>query len=63
MKVATIANTDLQIVEHNEERVLTTDQLAQAYECESKQVKQNFNNNKDRFDEINKIFFDKKTDF
>lgn len=49
MKVMTIANTNVQIVEHQAERVLTTEQLAQVYECEPKQVKQNFNNNKDRF--------------
>lgn len=42
---------DLQVIEHNGERVLTTEQLAQAYECEPKQIKQNFNNNKSRFEE------------
>ena len=36
-------------IEHNNERVLTTEQLAQAYECEGVQIKQNFNNNADRF--------------
>ena len=36
-------------IEHNNERVLTTEQLAQAYECDGKQIKQNFNNNADRF--------------
>lgn len=41
----------LQVIEHNGERVLTTEQLAQAYECEPKQIKQNFNNNKSRFEE------------
>ncbi len=51
MKYVTIANTDLQIVEHNKERVLTTDQLAQIYECDKQQVMQNFNNNKKRFEE------------
>ena len=30
-------------VEYRAERVLTTEQLAQAYECEPKQIKQNFN--------------------
>lgn len=51
MKVVTIANANIQIVEYKEERVLTTDQLAQAYECDKQQVMQNFNNNKDRFEE------------
>ena len=36
-------------IEHNNERVLTTEQLAQAYGCDGKQIKQNFNNNADRF--------------
>ena len=36
-------------IEHNNERVLTTGQLAQAYECDGRQIKQNFNNNADRF--------------
>ena len=39
------------VVEHNNVRVLTTEQVAEAYGCEPKQVKQNFNNNKDRFTE------------
>lgn len=38
-------------VEYRAERVLTTEQLAQAYECEPKQIKQNFNNNKAHFEE------------
>ena len=36
-------------IEHNNERVLTTEQLAQVYECDGVQIKQNFNNNADRF--------------
>ena len=36
-------------IEYNNERVLTTDQLAQAYECDGSQIKQNSNNNADRF--------------
>ena len=39
MKYVTVANTDLQIVEHNKERVLTTDQLAQIYECGTDNIK------------------------
>ena len=48
--------SDLIPVEYRTERVLTTEQLAQAYECEPKQIKQNFNNNKGRFEE-GKHFF------
>lgn len=47
---------NLIVVEYNNQRVLTTSQLAQAYECEPKQIKQNFNNNKERFEE-GKHFF------
>lgn len=36
-------------VDYNGFRVLTTEQLAQAYECEPQQIKQNFNNNLDHF--------------
>ena len=43
--------SDLIPVEYRAERVLTTEQLAQAYECEPKQIKQNFNNNKGHFEE------------
>lgn len=48
--------SDLIPVEYRAERVLTTEQLAQAYECEPKQIKQNFNNNKAHFEE-GKHFF------
>lgn len=40
---------ELQVIEHNSQRVLTTEQLAQAYGCEEHNIKQNFNNNKERF--------------
>ena len=56
MKYVTVANTDLQIVEHNKERVLTTDQLAQIYECGTDNIKRNFSNNKEHFEE-GKHFF------
>ena len=36
-------------VDYNGVRVLTTKQLAQAYECEPQQIKQNFNNNLNHF--------------
>ena len=40
---------ELQRIEQEGQPVLTTDQLAQAYECDGRQIKQNFNNNADRF--------------
>lgn len=43
-------------VNYNGVRVLTTEQLAQAYECENVQISQNFLNNKDHFKE-GKHFF------
>ena len=41
--------TDMVPVDYNGVRVLTTEQLAQAYECETTQIQQNFINNKSRF--------------
>lgn len=38
-------------VDYSGERVLTTEQLAQAYGCEAHQIKQNFKNNEGRFEE------------
>lgn len=38
-------------VNFNNEIVITTKMLAEVYECEEKQIKQNFNNNKDKFEE------------
>ena len=42
---------DLQILEHSGIRVMTTEQLAEAYGRGVQHIKQNFNNNKDRFAE------------
>lgn len=36
-------------IEYRNERILTTEQLAQAYDCESTHLKQNFNNNLSKF--------------
>lgn len=41
----------LEVVEHNNVRVLTTDQVAEAYGCEPYNIKKNFNSNKGRFTE------------
>ena len=40
---------NLTIVEYQAQRVLTTEQLAQAYECDTENIKKNFQNNKERF--------------
>ena len=44
-----MAITTLIPVEYSAQRVLTTEQLAQVYECTMTQIKQNFNNNKEHF--------------
>lgn len=41
--------SDLIPVEYHAERVLTTEQLAQVYECEPNNIKKNFNSNKEHF--------------
>lgn len=40
---------ELTVLEHKDIRVLTTEQLAEAYGCGVSHIKQNFNNNKARF--------------
>lgn len=40
---------NLQVIELNNQRILTTEQLADFYEATVQQIKQNFNNNKDKF--------------
>ncbi|EOA3903590.1 MULTISPECIES: ORF6C domain-containing protein [Bacillus cereus group] len=40
----------LQILEFNDQRVLTTKQLAEVYGCTETHVKQNFNNHKEKFE-------------
>lgn len=40
---------ELQIIEYNNQRVLTTQQLAEVFETETANIKTNFNRNKDRF--------------
>lgn len=42
---------ELTVLEHNDIRVMTTEQLAEAYGCDVQHIKQNFNNNKERFAE------------
>ncbi|TCL40031.1 ORF6N domain-containing protein [Anaerospora hongkongensis] len=49
--------SNLSILEHRGQRVLTTQQLAQVYETDSNNIKNNFSNNKDRFVEGRDYFF------
>jgi hypothetical protein len=42
---------ELQVVEYNNQRVLLTEQMAQAYGCDTINIQQNFVNNKARFEE------------
>lgn len=42
---------DLTVIEQKGQRVLTTQQLSEAYGTESSKIHQNFNNNKDRYKE------------
>ena len=44
-----IANIETPVVEYSNQPVVTTEQLAEFYGCEPKQIRQNFNNNKERF--------------
>ena len=46
----------LTVVEHSGERVLTTEQLAEAYGCTARNINDNFNNNRERF-EAGKHFY------
>ena len=46
----------LKPVEYSAQRIVTTEQLAEFYECTTTQIKQNFNNNKEHFTE-GKHFF------
>ena len=42
---------ELTVLEHNSIRVMTTEQLAEAYGCRAIHIQQNFKNNRARFDE------------
>ena len=48
--------TNLKPVEYSAQLIITTEQLANFYECSTTQIKQNFNNNKEHFFE-GKHFF------
>lgn len=47
---------DLAVIEHAGERVLTTEQLAEVYECDVKRISENFKRNEDRFAEKKHYF-------
>ena len=47
---------ELTVLEHNDIRVMTTEQLAEAYGCAPKQIQQNFSNNRERFAEGRHFF-------
>ena len=47
---------DLIPVDYSGQRVLTTEQLAQAYECGTDNIKRNFSNNKEHFEECKHFF-------
>lgn len=49
MRYVTVANMNVAVVEYNNERVLTTEQVSEGFECEPHNIKKNFNANKDRF--------------
>ena len=51
MKYVTVANMNVAVVEYNNERVLTTEQVSKGFECEPTNIKKNFNSNKERFEE------------
>ena len=51
MDMVKVNGKEVMVVEYKDKRVLTTEQVAEAYECESIQIQQNYANNKDRFTE------------
>ena len=42
---------EIQVIEHQSQRVLTTEQLAEAYGCEGRNISDNFKNNESHFQE------------
>src|SRR6266702_1139088 len=48
---------DLQVVEYSDQRILTTQQIADAYEADTRLVITNFNRNKERYTEGKHYFF------
>lgn len=54
---------NLQIIEHKEVRVLTTQQLAESYGTTNKVISNNFNNNKERYQEGKHYYYLQGEDF
>lgn len=48
---------NMMIIEHNQQRVLTTQQLAEAYETDGKHISDNYINNLNRYSEGKHFFF------
>ena len=51
MRVLTIANIETPVIEHNNQPVVTTIQLARFYECDTQRISENFKRNEKRFTE------------
>lgn len=49
MRYMTVANVDVAIIEYKGQRTLTTEQVAQVYECDKHNIQKNYNENKERF--------------
>ena len=52
----------LKPVEHKNERILSTKQVAKVYEVEALAIQQNFNNNKERYEDGKHYYLLKGTD-
>jgi hypothetical protein len=51
MDMVKVNGKDVMVVEYKDKRVLTTEQLADGFECDTYQIRQNYSNNADRFTE------------
>lgn len=51
MDMVKVNGKEVMVVEYKGKRVLTTEQVAQAYECEPVRIQQNYNRNQERFEE------------
>lgn len=61
-EVVKIGDSNIPVLEWEGQRVITTAQLAEVYEASEKQIKQNFNNNKEHFQEEKHYFLLKGTE-
>lgn len=51
MDMVKVNGKEVMVVEYKGKRVLTTEQVAEAYECEPVRIQQNYNRNQERFEE------------